>query len=218
MFYPPSEELSNTMLRYIANRVKVANVEDLRADCDLLTVLGGPIQEKYRGMANHFAATAEQVGLDPDFRNKSFDKQWQDVNAVGRQMSTPPLPLATSIDLLGMDPDHPYLDATNDTGIKIPLEEYQVTGVASALTMMASPLHFGMLCDDVGLGKTRQTLVLILTMVRLVQQDPRFTTERMKTPLEYDEMSFVEKKKFLENRAEKLADQFPPIDWPLPKG
>jgi hypothetical protein len=43
MFYLPSEELSNTILRYIANRVKVANMEDLRADCDLLTVLGGLI-------------------------------------------------------------------------------------------------------------------------------------------------------------------------------
>ena len=50
----------------------------------------------------------------------------------------------------------------------IPVRPHQVTGVAGLLEMLASPLHFALLCDSVGLGKTRLLCALIHELASLM--------------------------------------------------
>lgn len=85
--------------------------------------------------------------------------------------------------LLNFDHSKPIVE-------KRELLPHQVSGVAWLLLMLASPYHSGLLCDDVGLGKTT-TVLALLSIRSTFAAHPELQKEKLEGPTDVDKLTVV---------------------------
>lgn len=101
--------------------------------------------------------------------------------------SIPPL-YSICANLLHLDPQRPTVESRT-------LLSHQVTGVAWLLLMLAGPFHFGLLSDDVGLGKTT-TILSYLSLRATFARRAELRGNNLSWPISMEELIVVNLLKF----------------------
>jgi SNF2 family DNA or RNA helicase len=160
------------MLEWFLKTMEGRNGNTLTATTDLVATLQATTLERYREAVSglrELAANAEDDealgGGDDELR-----RRWFQLNTMTNDAAVDLPELEEAQALLQMEVGSAQIayQSRVEGVAAIPVRPHQVTGVAGLLEMLASPLHFALLCDSVGLGKTRLLCALIHELASLM--------------------------------------------------
>jgi SNF2 family DNA or RNA helicase len=188
------------MIQYLLKKMESScqivgakGLKHLTKNTDLMRLMDLDVADQYNKVVLTHRQLAENIGADPDTAEEVYNndetsqKQWFELNRLTNEATATLPDMEVAMKILDMTPTTMFYQSTDkkdDVSTRIELSSYQVTGIVAALSLLSSPLHYGIIGDDVGLGKTRLALATIYEFSKLLQRysnSPKLTREMMES-------------------------------------
>jgi SNF2 family DNA or RNA helicase len=171
------------MLERFLNACEGQNGNTMTRNTDFEASLSSDALKQYETIVSAIRETAENMANDQQAQetvagNPHVQEQWFKLNRMTNEGAAKTPSLAEAMKMLEFSGTNLAYPALAEGVADIPLRPHQVTGVASVLEMLASPLHISIVADSVGLGKTRLALGVIEEYSRTLELCPDFEVPR----------------------------------------
>jgi SNF2 family DNA or RNA helicase len=187
----PSPQMLQYLFKKAEKRCRATNCPNITKDIDLIKTMSTSGKKEDEDALIKYQQLAENLGSDPESlqnvesRDEESKKKWFRLNNMTNQATAKLPDLDTALKIFGMTPETMFLERPNNSNPRerIAVSAHQLTGALAALCFLASPLHFGVIADDVGLGKTRLALIACVQFASFLPKYPdaqQITPEIMK--------------------------------------